>query len=56
MYSMRNSASLPSQPVNHAVPHLRGFKQNPGVSLTVNSSDFTSYYIDVLIVIYIRIK
>ena len=52
MYSLRSSASLPSHPVNCAVQHLRGFSQNPGVSLIVKISDLTSYFMSVQIVNY----
>ena len=50
--SLRSNASLPSQPVNRAVLHLRGLSQNPGVSLIVEFSDLTLYFMSVQIVNY----
>ena len=52
MNLLRGNASLPSQPVNRAVQHLRGFSQNPGVSLIVEFSDLTSYLMSAQIVNY----
>ena len=42
-YSLRNSASLPSQPMNHTVLHLRGFSQNPAPVI-----QFTSHSLHLL--------
>ena len=55
-HSQRSRASLPPEPVNYAVQHLRGFSQIPGVSPIIDFSDFTSYFINVLIVSSNRIN
>ena len=55
-YSLRSSASLPGQPVNHAVQHLREFNQNPGVSQAIDFNEFSSVISLMCLLLITRIK
>ena len=41
--SQRSHASLPPEPVNRSVQHLRGFRLTPGISPAIEFIEFTSF-------------
>ena len=41
--SQRSHTSLPPEPVNHAVQHLRGFRLTPDISLALEFFEFTDF-------------
>ena len=55
-YSLRSSASLPPEPVNREVQHLRGLRQEPVSSQASEFILFTCVIINVLFLLTMRIN